>query len=105
MQGEPAEYLLIHGTLQEVNWYKERYRSWFVGDCVLEDGSMYLCTPVDPLLLALPLMESSRMQVMLPLHLLVLDYIEQCHGLNDCVKTLATPHQLFRAIPYMSQSC
>ena len=61
--GEPAEYLLIEGHLQEVNWYKERFRSWFVGDAVLEDGSMYLCTPVDPLFLALPLLESSRMQV------------------------------------------
>lgn len=61
--GEPAEYLLIDGHLQEVNWYKERYRSWFVGDSVQEDGSMYLCTPVDPLFLALPLLESSRMQV------------------------------------------
>ncbi|CAL5222476.1 g4847 [Coccomyxa viridis] len=60
--GEPAEYLLIDGHLQEVNWYKERYRSWFIGDSVLEDGSMYLCTPVDPLFLALPLMESNRMQ-------------------------------------------
>ena len=65
--GEPAEYLLIDGHLQEVNWYKERYRSWFIGDSVLEGGSMYLCTPVDPLFLALPMMESSRMQVM-PLH-------------------------------------
>ena len=61
--GEPAEYLLIDGHLQEANWYKERFRSWFVGDAVLEDGSMYLCTPVDPLFLALPLLESSRMQV------------------------------------------
>ena len=56
--------MLIGGHLQEVNWYKERYRSWFIGDSVLEDGSMYLCTLVDPLFLALPLMESSRMQVM-----------------------------------------
>ena len=63
--GEPAEYLLIEGHLQEGNWYKERFRSWFVGDAVLEDGSMYLCTPVDPLFLALPLLESSRMQVTL----------------------------------------
>ena len=63
--GEPAEYLLIDGHLQEVNWYKERFRSWFVGDAVLEDGSMYLCTPVDPLFLALPLLDSSRMQVTL----------------------------------------
>ena len=59
----PAEYLLIAGHLQEVNWYKERYRSWLVGDSVLEDGSMYLCTPIHPYFLALPLMESSRMQV------------------------------------------
>ncbi len=64
--------MLIDGHLQEVNWYKERYRSWFIGDSVLEDGSIYLCTPVDPLFLALPLMESSRMQVKLSHHYLKL---------------------------------
>ena len=80
--GEPAEYLLIDGHLQEVNWYKERYRSWFIGDSVLEDGSMYLCTPVDPLFLALPLMESNRMQVMPP-HL----YFR----LQDALQRLAAP--------------
>lgn len=54
---------MLNGHLQEVNWYKERYRSWFFGDYVLGDGSLYLCTPVDPLLLALPLLEASRKQV------------------------------------------
>jgi hypothetical protein len=61
--GLPAEFLLLHGHLQEVNWYKERYRSWFIDDSVQGDGSLYLCTPVDPLFLALPLLEASRQQV------------------------------------------
>ncbi|CAL8467533.1 g7071 [Coccomyxa elongata] len=58
--GERAEYLLLNGHLQEANWFKERYRAWFIGDYVLGDGAMYLCTPVDPLFLALPVLESSR---------------------------------------------
>lgn len=61
--GERAEYLLLNGHLQEANWFKERYRAWFLGDYVLGDGGMYLCTPIDPLFLALPLLESSRNKV------------------------------------------
>lgn len=60
--GLPTEYVYLHGQLQEVNWFKEQYRSWFIGDRVLGDGSLYFCTPVDPLLLALPLLEASRQQ-------------------------------------------
>jgi ribonuclease H2 subunit B len=55
--------LRIGGHLQEVNWFKERYRSWFLGDSVISDGGLYLSTPVDPLFLALPILEASRRQV------------------------------------------
>ncbi len=55
--------MLLNGHLQEVNWFKERYRAWFVGDNVIDDGGLYLCTPVDPLLMALPLLEASRKEV------------------------------------------
>lgn len=61
--GLPTEYLLLNGHLQEMNWYKERYRAWFVGDYVLGDGGLYLSTPIDPLFLALPLLKASRKEV------------------------------------------
>ncbi|XP_024539062.1 ribonuclease H2 subunit B isoform X2 [Selaginella moellendorffii] len=59
--GTKACYLLINGTLQELNWFKPRYSSWFIGDSVCEDGSLYLGSVVDPLFMVLPLLEESRM--------------------------------------------
>ena len=56
----PAQYMRVGGHLQEVNWFKERYRSWFLGDSVISYGGLYLSTPVDPLFLALPILEASR---------------------------------------------
>ena len=61
--GQTAQYMHIGNHVQEVNWYKERFRSWFVGDAVIADGGLYLSTPVDPLFLALPILEASRRQV------------------------------------------
>lgn len=61
--GVPTQYMLIQGRLQEVNWFKERFRSWFVGDAVIDHGSLYLSTPVDPLFIALSILEASRQQV------------------------------------------
>jgi ribonuclease H2 subunit B len=46
--------------LHEITWYKQQLSSWFVGDSVLADGGMYLCTPVDPLLILLPVLEQCR---------------------------------------------
>lgn len=60
--GQPTSYLLAGGCIQEVNWFKQQYSSWFVGDRVLSDGGLYLCTPLDPLLLLLPLLERARAQ-------------------------------------------
>jgi len=45
--------------LQEVQWHKQRYGAWFVGDTVIEDGSMYLASLVDPLFIVLPVLEKS----------------------------------------------
>eukprot|EP00959_Pyramimonas_sp_CCMP1952_P252169 5269074-Pyramimonas_sp.AAC.1 len=36
--GKPSSYLLRDGSLQEINWFKQRLTSWFVGDSVVEDG-------------------------------------------------------------------
>lgn len=60
--GQHASYLLAGGCLQELNWFKQQYSSWFVGDRVVLDGGLYLSTPVDPLLLLLPLLERARAQ-------------------------------------------
>ncbi|PSC68408.1 ribonuclease H2 subunit B [Micractinium conductrix] len=60
--GLPACYLLAGGCLQELNWFKQQYSSWLVGDSVVADGGMYLGTPVDPLLLLMPLLEKARAQ-------------------------------------------
>eukprot|EP00698_Gefionella_okellyi_P023318 TRINITY_DN792_c0_g1_i2.p1 TRINITY_DN792_c0_g1~~TRINITY_DN792_c0_g1_i2.p1 ORF type:complete len:229 (+),score=63.58 TRINITY_DN792_c0_g1_i2:138-824(+) len=39
---------------------KEQYSSWFVGDTVVDDGSMYYASPVDPLFILLPVLEKAR---------------------------------------------
>ncbi len=33
--GQPASFLFAGGCVQEINWYKQQYSSWFVGDRVL----------------------------------------------------------------------
>ncbi|CAL4999508.1 unnamed protein product [Urochloa decumbens] len=59
--GDETGYLFIDGQLQEINWFKERYGSWFLGDYVCEDGGLYYCTPVDPIFIFLPTFEAARM--------------------------------------------
>jgi len=39
--GDETGYLFIDGQLQEINWFKERYGAWFLGDYVCE--GMYNC--------------------------------------------------------------
>ncbi|GAB4822260.1 hypothetical protein N2152v2_009306 [Parachlorella kessleri] len=58
--GQPSSYLLAGNLLQEINWVKQQFSSWFVDDTVVQDGGLYVCTPVDPLFLALPLLERAR---------------------------------------------
>uniref|UniRef100_M8C5S3 Ribonuclease H2 subunit B n=1 Tax=Aegilops tauschii TaxID=37682 RepID=M8C5S3_AEGTA len=58
---EETQYLFTDGQLHEFNWFKERYGSWFLGDYVCEDGSVYYCTLVDPIFILLPLFEAARM--------------------------------------------
>uniref|UniRef100_A0A804MEN3 Ribonuclease H2 subunit B n=1 Tax=Zea mays TaxID=4577 RepID=A0A804MEN3_MAIZE len=59
--GDEVGYLFIDGQLQEINWFKERYGAWFLGDYVCEDGGLYYCTPVDPIFIFLPTFEAARM--------------------------------------------
>lgn len=59
--GDETGYLFIDGQLQEINWFKERYGAWFLGNYVCEDGGLYYCTPVDPIFIFLPTFEAARM--------------------------------------------
>ncbi|GKB28300.1 ribonuclease H2 subunit B, partial [Tanacetum coccineum] len=61
--GDATCYLLINGDLQEVNWFKQSYSSWFIGDYISEaDGSLYAATQVDPVFILLPLFDQARMK-------------------------------------------
>ncbi|XP_078175138.1 ribonuclease H2 subunit B isoform X2 [Carex rostrata] len=59
--GEEACYILMGDDLCEMNWFKQSFGSWFLGDYVCEDGGLYICTPVDPIFVLLPLFSSVRM--------------------------------------------
>ncbi|KAG8082356.1 hypothetical protein GUJ93_ZPchr0014g47062 [Zizania palustris] len=58
---EETGYLFADGQIYEFNWFKERFGSWFFGDYVCEDGSLYYCTHVDPIFTLLPIFEAARM--------------------------------------------
>ncbi|CAL0305673.1 unnamed protein product [Lupinus luteus] len=60
--GNPTQYLFVNGVLQEFQWFKNLYGSWFLGDHVSEDGRLYLSTPVDPVFIMLPTFEKARMK-------------------------------------------
>ncbi|URE46924.1 Ydr279p protein family (RNase H2 complex component) [Musa troglodytarum] len=60
--GKPACYILREGYLQELHWFKQSYGSWFLGDYVCEDGSLYISTPIDPIFVLLPIFEEARMK-------------------------------------------
>ncbi|KAL9230428.1 hypothetical protein vseg_005779 [Gypsophila vaccaria] len=60
--GTATSYLFINDGLQELQWFKQSYGSWFLGDYVCEDGSIYTSTPVDPVFIMLPIFEDARMK-------------------------------------------
>ncbi|KAJ3678581.1 hypothetical protein LUZ60_002384 [Juncus effusus] len=57
--GEETCYILMGNNICEVNWFKQSFGSWFLGDYVCEDGSLYMCTPVDPIFILLPIFSSA----------------------------------------------
>ncbi|KAG5031050.1 hypothetical protein JHK82_014665 [Glycine max] len=57
-----TQYLFVNGMLQELQWFKNLYGSWFLGDYITEDGRMYLSTPIDPVFIMLPIFEEARMK-------------------------------------------
>lgn len=62
-KGNPALFLVNSETkkMYELMSFGEPNRSWFIGDLVLEDGSVILSTPVNPVFIILPyLMKAER---------------------------------------------
>ncbi|XP_024005660.1 ribonuclease H2 subunit B isoform X2 [Eutrema salsugineum] len=55
-------YLFNNGMLQEIQWFKQSYGSWFLGDYISQDGSLYMATPVDPVFILLPIFDKARMK-------------------------------------------
>lgn len=60
--GHKTCYLFVDGVLQELNWLKQSYKSWFLGNYVCEDGSIYAATPIDPVFILLPIFEEARLK-------------------------------------------
>ncbi|KAJ0989468.1 hypothetical protein J5N97_007824 [Dioscorea zingiberensis] len=60
--GARTNYRFIDGALQEFQWFKQSYGSWFIGDYICEDGSLYITTPVDSIFILLPIFEVARMK-------------------------------------------
>ncbi|TKY74621.1 Ribonuclease H2 subunit B [Spatholobus suberectus] len=60
--GNATQYLFVNGMLQELQWFKNLYGSWFLGDYISEDGRLYLSTPIDPVFIMLPIFEEARMK-------------------------------------------
>ncbi|ESW09131.1 hypothetical protein PHAVU_009G102800 [Phaseolus vulgaris] len=60
--GNATQYLFANGMLQELQWFKNLYGSWFLGDYITEDGRLYLSTPIDPVFIMLPIFEEARMK-------------------------------------------
>ncbi|KAI3946744.1 hypothetical protein MKW98_003307 [Papaver atlanticum] len=60
--GNKACYFLNNGSLQELNWFKQSYGSWFLGDYVCQDGGLYIATAIDPVFLFLPIFDEARLK-------------------------------------------
>ncbi|GMH33303.1 hypothetical protein BSKO_01137 [Bryopsis sp. KO-2023] len=53
-------YMIRGEKLLEINFFKEAHRSWLLGETALQDGGVYLCAPIDPLFLILPILERAK---------------------------------------------
>ncbi|CAH8378752.1 unnamed protein product [Eruca vesicaria subsp. sativa] len=56
-------YLFSNGMLQEIQWFIQSYGSWFLGDYISQDGSIYMATPVDHVFILLPIFDEARMKI------------------------------------------
>ncbi|BFZ00549.1 hypothetical protein BsWGS_03589 [Bradybaena similaris] len=71
----------------EVNCYKEKYRSWFIGNTVQSEGGVYITSLVDPLFLVLQYLVSTyeKSSRFMTLDQIVCDEdFPDCHKLLSC---------------------
>ena len=54
--------MVVAGRLCEANLFRLPHAAWLAGERMLSNGGLVLVTPVDPLFLALPLLEYARRQ-------------------------------------------
>ncbi|XP_060593366.1 ribonuclease H2 subunit B-like [Ruditapes philippinarum] len=60
--------------IYEIVQFKEEFRSWFIGETVQHDGSLYITTPVDPVFLILPyLIQAAKSEKFMTLDQIVID--------------------------------
>ncbi|CAI5984393.1 unnamed protein product [Closterium sp. NIES-65] len=57
-----ACYMQQGGAVLEVAWFKDALSSWLLGDSVLQDGSLFMATPIDAAFMLLPILNKSRMK-------------------------------------------
>jgi len=62
--GKSVKFMLIQDRFLELNLvepvdFRSHPHSWFIGNTVVSDGSLYIASPVDPVFLALPFLESA----------------------------------------------
>ncbi|KAF9378274.1 Ribonuclease H2 subunit B [Podila verticillata] len=61
--GFPSRYVIQNGKLYEMQVAAaEGIRSWFVGETIQSDGSLYMITPLDPIFMFIPILEIVRQQ-------------------------------------------
>ncbi|XP_046912192.1 ribonuclease H2 subunit B [Dermatophagoides farinae] len=57
-----CDYYCDNEQFYELNMRKNSYHSWFMNDCLIQDGNVYIITPIDPLFLMIPIIGSMDKQ-------------------------------------------
>eukprot|EP00889_Picochlorum_renovo_P006107 jgi/Picre1/33137/NNA_008463.t1 len=60
--GEKRQFMVTGTHIQECNVVKKKFSSWFVDDSIIQDGSLYIWTPIHIVFLVLPALEKAREQ-------------------------------------------
>jgi len=60
--GEKRQFMVTETHIQECNVVRKKFSSWFVDDSIIQDGSLYIWTPIHIVFLLLPSLEKVRDQ-------------------------------------------
>ncbi|KAK3568909.1 hypothetical protein QTP86_019566 [Hemibagrus guttatus] len=96
--GAASQYLFSSGDvrLYEVKAFVEDFHSWFIDQTVQRDGRLLYVTPMDPLFMLLPYLQSSAVEGKFqPLQQMVMDEdYPGCTRLLKCSQALDTLHHV-----------